>query len=639
MNIPRTSKKEYHQPSFLFGDDQDEERKKPSKGITFGGADEDDDEDDVNVLKKLLSTKGSDFLQNALLSVDAEVRQQMLKILKEDELSVSPTRWDCPIPDVGVMFPQHKNRGTVSPVLQPIPSPTIKPIGDGPRIDIVVPSLSVDPEELKKIQGATYYEERQLYSILSLRDPDTRIIYVTSMPLHPSIVNYYLSLISSGSDRPQDRLTLFSTFDSSDKPLCQKILERPRLQQKIKRTIDKLGGNNARLLCFIPTELEHNLAKALDIYIDASPKDVQFWGSKCGSRQIFRDCGIPLPAGCFESIFDEDSLAASIADLWDKRPHLSRVVVKLNEGFSGEGNAMLDMRPIASRLYANYKFTPRSKSGGVPFTKEERLTAIKKEFSQLRFQAESETWNTFHAKIKVLGCIVEEFIEGQGKQSPSVQGIVHPDGSVEIVSSHEQVLGGADDQVYLGCRFPADSAYKIKLHEYCHKVALSLSEKGARGRFGVDFIAAPQKPWDFEHWDIFALEINLRQGGTTHPYETMHLLTGGHYSMTTGVYTSERGQEKYYIASDNVKKSDYQGLLPSDLMTIIGNHNLLFDDSTHTGVVFHLMGCLSQYGKVGVTCIGNTLEDAEDMYAKVVAVLDSECTSEVSSDSDDLLDV
>ena len=139
-----------------------------------------------------------------------------------------------------------------------------------------------------------------------------------------------------------------------------------------------------------------------------------------------------------------------------------------------------------------------------------------------------------------LQCIVEEFIEGQGKQSPSIQGIVHSDGSVDLISTHEQVLGGADDQVYLGCRFPCDEAYRLKLHEYGLQVAKSLSEKGARGRFGVDFIAAPEKPWDFENWDIYALEINLRQGGTTHPFETMHLLTQGYALARSRLHTLPR---------------------------------------------------------------------------------------------------
>lgn len=74
---------------------------------------------------------------------------------------------------------------------------------------------------------------------------------------------------------------MFSTFDASDKPLTEKILERPRLLEKISRSIQK-AKMPSRLLCFIPTPLEHKLATTLGVGIEASPDKVQFWGSTCG---------------------------------------------------------------------------------------------------------------------------------------------------------------------------------------------------------------------------------------------------------------------------------------------------------------------------------------------------------------------
>jgi hypothetical protein len=59
-------------------------------------------------------------------------------------------------------------------------------------------------------------------------------------------------------------------------------------------------------------------------------------------------------------------------------------------------------------------------------------------------------------------------------------------------------------------------------------------------------------------------------------------------------------------------------------MDIIVNHQLHFDSSTETGTVFHLMGCLSRYGKLGLTCIGDSPEQAQDIYDRVVDVLNQE---------------
>ncbi len=63
-------------------------------------------------------------------------------------------------------------------------------------------------------------------------------------------------------------------------------------------------------------------------------------------------------------------------------------------------------------------------------------------------------------------------------------------------------------------------------------------------------------------------------------------------------------------------------------MDIIAHHRLHFDSGNETGTVFHLMGCLSQFGKLGLTSIGDSPQQAEDIYNKVVKVLDDESRSD-----------
>src|SRR5688572_30491585 len=43
----------------------------------------------------------------------------------------------------------------------------------GPRVVVVVPSVSLDGDELRKIPGMIHYEERLLFTMQLLRDPDT----------------------------------------------------------------------------------------------------------------------------------------------------------------------------------------------------------------------------------------------------------------------------------------------------------------------------------------------------------------------------------------------------------------------------------------------------------------------------------
>jgi hypothetical protein len=474
---------------------------------------------------------------------------------------------------------------------------------------LVIPSFSIDQRVGQKVQGFLHYEERLLFSLIRLRNPKTRLIYVTSQPLCQMIVDYYLQLLPGiPFSHARNRLLLLTTNDNSFRPLSEKILERPRLVERIRKA---LRPGKSYMICFNSTYLEQELSLQLDIPLLASSPHLNYWGSKSGSREIFEECRIPYPDGSF--LTDTvDQLVLETAKLWERQPTLERMVVKLNEGFSGEGNAVLDLRPLKAEI--NITTT----------TLEDKQYLLEKQLEKLSFQSADETWSSFSSRIPELGAIVEAFIEGEEKRSPSVQGYISPTGQVEILSTHDQILGGPDGQVYLGCRFPADDAYRLRLQEMGLKVGEALAKKGAMERYGVDFVAV-QDPYTLA-WDLEAIEINLRKGGTTHPFMTLKLLTNGKYDYKTGLFLSQQNEEKYYIASDNLQKPQYKGLLSDDLMDIITENQLHFDSRTKTGTVFHLMGALSEFGKLGLTCIGDSWEEAEKIYRRVEEVLDAETT-------------
>ncbi|OKH21598.1 carboxylate-amine ligase [Hydrococcus rivularis NIES-593] len=482
---------------------------------------------------------------------------------------------------------------------------------------LVIPSFSIDQRVGQKIPGFLHYEERLLFSLIRLRNPHTRLVYITAQPLSPMIIDYYLQLLPGiPFSHARDRLLLLTTYDGSFKPLTQKILERPRLVERIRRA---LRPGKSYMVCFNSTWLEYELSLQLGIPLLASSPELLHWGSKSGSREIFAECEIPHPDGS-PCVMAVDDLVIEAVRLWERQPQLKRMVVKLNEGFSGEGNAVLDLQPI------QHVAPGRA-------TQAERIAVLREHLENLSFQAKDETWATFSSRLPELGAIVEAFIEGEEKRSPSVQGYIDPTGKVEILSTHDQILGGPDGQVYLGCRFPANDAYRLRLQELGMKVGQALARRGAMERYGVDFIAVRQ-PGNSPEWDLQAIEINLRKGGTTHPFMTLKLLTNGNYEYTTGLFYSQHRREKYYIASDNLQKPHYQGLLPHDLMDIIAKYRLHFDSSTKTGTVFHLMGALSEFGKLGLTCIGNSWAQAEALYQQVEQVLDAE--TKLMSDTSNL---
>src|SRR5262249_42014118 len=59
---------------------------------------------------------------------------------------------------------------------------------------VIVPSRTIEKEDEPSAK-AQAFEERLLCSLLELRDPDVRMIYVTSSPIAPSTRDYYLSLL------------------------------------------------------------------------------------------------------------------------------------------------------------------------------------------------------------------------------------------------------------------------------------------------------------------------------------------------------------------------------------------------------------------------------------------------------------
>ena len=75
---------------------------------------------------------------------------------------------------------------------------------------------------------------------------------------------------------------------------------------------------------------------------------------------------------------------------------------------------------------------------------------------------------------------------------------------------------------------------------------------------------------------------------------------------------------------DQSQDRRYVGLTPSDLVEIAVEQGLHFHGPSQEGVVFHLIGALEQYGKLGMVCIGADLERARQLYAHTVKILNRE---------------
>src|SRR6185437_8765818 len=150
------------------------------------------------------------------------------------------------------------------------------------RAVVVLPSRSVDrwhepPAETRS------YEERLLSFLFDLHDPNLELTYITSLPIAPRTIDYYISLLPRRLQRSARRRTRFvSLGDAGSRPLSEKLLERPRLLERLRRAL--AGSKVAYLMPYNSTTLERDIALALDIPLFGADPDQAWLGTKSGSR-------------------------------------------------------------------------------------------------------------------------------------------------------------------------------------------------------------------------------------------------------------------------------------------------------------------------------------------------------------------
>src|SRR3989449_10578677 len=216
--------------------------------------------------------------------------------------------------------------------------------------------------------------------------------------------------------------------------------------------------------------------------------------------------------------------------------------------------------------------------------------------------------------------VVEERIRGEEFRSPSVQLRVTPLGGVDLLSTHDQLLGGPSGQSYLGCVFPADTGYAALITREAAKIGRRLAKEGVIGHFALDFVVVRSNGT----WEPYAIEINLRKGGTTHPFLTLQFLTDGVYDADKGIFTTAFGERKCFVASDHQESPLYRVFTPDDLFDIVARHGIHFDQTRQTGVVLHMLAALGSHGRMGLTAVADTHEEADILFKQAVEVFQEE---------------
>ena len=463
---------------------------------------------------------------------------------------------------------------------------------------VVVPSVSLERTTASSGTITQAMEERSLFQLLLLRQPRLRMIYVTSSPVAEGVIEYYLGLLPGViPSHARSRLTMVSLGDATSGSLSAKLLARPRVLQEIAALIP--NRERCHLIPYNATSLERDVALSLGIPMYAADPRLADLGTKTGCRRMFEELGIDHPLGV-EDLRTVDDVVAALRDMRQRRPSLTEAIIKLNDGVSGSGNAMLDLRDL-----------PPSGDAGEDEALRARVMGMALENPKVGLEP-------YLAAFEKGAGIVEERISGEVLTSPSVQMRALPDGSVELLSTHDQLLGGASGQAYLGCVFPADPAYASSIAEPAMVVGRHLAGLGVLGRFAVDFVTVRGADGQ---WSAYAIELNLRKGGTTHPFLTLQFLTDGRYDAERGVFLTPHGQVKHLVATDHLEDERLKALTIADLFDVVATRRLHFDAARQTGTVLHMLSCVTECGRLGLTAVGDSAEEAWKTYEEAQAAL------------------
>jgi len=446
---------------------------------------------------------------------------------------------------------------------------------------VVLPSFSMGESLLSHYSARIPALEHRYLVVHSLlhRIPGCRLVFVGSQHPGQEVLDYYTSLVPAAAHADvRSRFREVVVPDQSPRPVAEKLLDLPDAMAAVR---DLIGGRPAFIEPWNVTGHEVEVATALQVPVNGTSPALRPLGYKSAGRRLFRAAGVPLPVGR-EDVRTVEDVVDAVTAVRAARPACRAVVVKHDDSGAGDGNVVVALRDAGGRDL------------GIDEVRDAVLSL--------------PDW---YLRDLLLGGVVEELISGTEFASPSAQLDIRPGGEVVLLATHEQELGGPGNQVYLGCRFPAEPAYAPELGRQALAAGAALAALGALGRLSVDFAAARDAGG---RWSVFALEVNLRKGGTTHPYAALRHLAPGRYDGGSGVWVTRDGTSRAYRSTDNLVDPTWLGLPPAAVIAALAERGLQLDPRTGTGVVLHMLSCLAVDGRFGLTAIGRDAAHAAELY-------------------------
>ena len=323
----------------------------------------------------------------------------------------------------------------------------------------------------------------------------------------------------------------------------------------------------------------------LGIPLNGVDPRLQHLGTKSGSRKVFRGAGVALPEGR-EDLRAADGAIDALVDLKRRKPGLPA---------RRRSSSTRDSR---ARSNAVFRF-PRDR-GSRAIRESARRGGLRR--------ARRRTPRATSPKFAAMGGIVEEMIEAAENALAERAAADRPLRRVVLISTHDQILGGPTGQVYLGGRFPrgrptgsGSRTRRCGSDRHWPRTASSAASAWTFWRGGGGGSSGRSAP----------SRSTCASAARRTRFSRSQFLTGGRLDPRSGTLPLPGGACQVLHRHGQPEVRGVSGPLPEDLIDITTANRLHYDYGSETGVLFHMIGAISQYGKVGMTAIGNSHPEAD----------------------------
>ena len=479
------------------------------------------------------------------------------------------------------------------------------------RTTLYVHTLNLNKWVMRKAAGETvpFYDERALpAAVAALTNPAAHpIVVLTRQPSATELDALFRSWPRGQRQRARGRRTGVCIPHAPGKSLLQTLRKRPAAREPLQEAVAaaKARGDELRLSAYSVDGELARLGGLLEVPVwGATPQQRRF-GTKAESRRWFDQAEVDHLEGSFEPLRDTQAIVTAISAYVEAHPRRTRVVLKHNNGASGQGIAFLELAGLSALNGA---------------ARRRAIETRLQDPEQLRFavdrhkaadDATRDSWATFEDEVRKVGVVVEELVARPLELS--VQLVIHPGGQVEVESCHRQLTR---DGHYLGCEQPVEPALAGRLAAIGAAVGEKLARAGVVGPVGIDVLGQRRRGADGSSELVLkACEINLRTPATRYAAQLAKGVTGAH--CVNGLLRPAEGGVVVYRQTDTLDRAALGDALarltPETLLPLLERHGLLYDAARGDGIVPALLGALTvrdpQQRKFGAAFVATSASD------------------------------